>query len=474
MTALRATILRAFLALGLSFSLWAFVSFSQNPEELVPFEGMTLQVVGLRSDLVIVDANGMPNPTLPDVNVTLRTDRNQRTDLRPVDIRTVVDLTGFGPGEHIVPVNVQATRSTISFTVPSDGVAPSSIPIRLEEIITASVPIDLQINGNLPFSFERGDPQIAFSGQTISEVQISGPQNRVERVAAGQITANIEQLRASYQAPLSLKAVDENNQTIDGVQVVPGTVNVRIPITSVVGLKLVPVKANIIGVPAPGYVITAVQTDPPLIAVTGSSGSLDQVDELTTEELSISGLREALVRQARLIFPTGTSPQIGEPGSVKITVFVAPISQPFQITLPATVQVLGVGNSQLLSFTPKSVSVTIIGNSDILDQLAQQTLQATVDASGLGPGSYQLPVTLNLPNGARLTGTPPEVMVQLQTPPQPTEPPTTTAEPSDVTATLPATTTPDANVPPGSTETAEPNAPTETTIVEPPTPEPTP
>lgn len=479
MTTLRATILRALLALGLSFSLWAFVSFSQNPEELVPFEGLTPQVIGLSSDLVIVDANGLPNPTLPSVNVTLRTDRNQRTELRPVDIRTVVDLTGLGPGEHIVPVNVQATRSTISFTVPADGVTPSAIPFRLEEIITSTVPIDLKVSGNLPFSFERGEPQILFSGVSIAEVQVSGPQNRVQRVTAAQTTANIEQLRASYQAPLNLIAVDENGQTVDGVQMSPGTVNVRIPITSVVGLKLVPVQVSVVGLPAPGYAITAVEVDPPLLALTGSSGPLDAVLVLKTEDIDIGGARSSLVRQARIIFPTGTSPQVGQPGNVQVTVLISQISQSFKVALPAQVTTSGVGDGLLISINPDIVTVTITGSSSFLDQLAQQTLRVNVDVSGLGPGSYQLPVTVILPDGARLVGDPPLVDIVLRVPP-PAPTNTPTAEPPvDVTATLPTTgtpevtMTPDTAAPPEPTGTAEPTT-IEPTTPEPPTPEPTP
>ncbi|WP_305082496.1 YbbR-like domain-containing protein [Oscillochloris sp. ZM17-4] len=486
MTTLRAMTLRALLALGLSFALWAFVSFSQNPEELVPFEGLTPQVVGLGSDLVIVDANGLPNPTLPSVNVTLRTDRNQRAELRPVDIRTVVDLTGLGSGEHIVPVNVQATRSTISFTVPADGVTPSAIPFRIEEIMTGTVPIDLKVAGNLPFSFERGEPQITFSGVPIGAVQITGPQNRVQRVTAAQTTANIEQLRASYQAPLSLVAVDENGQTVDGVQISPGTVNVRIPITSVVGLKLVPVQASIVGLPASGYVITAVQVDPPLIALTGSSGPLDAVLVLETEDVDIGGARGSLVRQARISFPAGTSPQLGEPSSAKVTVLISPVSQSFQVTLPAEVAVGGVGGGMLMSVSPNSVSVTITGSSAFLDQLAQQPLKANVDVSGLGPGSYQLPVTVSLPSGVRLAGEPPSVTVVLRTPPpSPTSPASPTAEPpTDVTATLPSSGTPEATPvleatpPPEAVGTPDPvtiKPPTpEPPTPEPPTPEPTP
>ncbi|NTW97079.1 MAG: hypothetical protein HGB28_00825 [Oscillochloris sp.] len=456
MTALRATILRALLALGLSFSLWAFVSFSQNPEELVPFEGLTPQVVGLHSDLVIVDANGLPNPTMPSVNVILRTDRNQRTELRPVDIRTVVDLSGFEAGEHIVPVNVQATRSTISFTLPADGVSPSAIPIRLEEVISTTVQVDLKVVGNLPFSFERGDPQITSGGQPLSRVAISGPQNRVLRVTAVQTTANIEQLRASYQAPLSLTAVDENGQAVDGVLISPTTVNVRIPITSVVGLKLVPVQAAITGLPEPGYMITSVQVNPPLIALTGSSGPLDRAAVLLTEEIDLRGARNSLIRKARIIFPVGTSPQIGEPSNVQVTVQITQVSQAFQVALPAQVRATGVGSGMLASVSPDVVSVVITGSSDLLATLALQTLQATVDVSGLGPGSYQLPLTVRLPDGVRLASDLAPVTVLLRTP---------SATPTEALA-------PSASPTAASTSAPTPAGTASAPTPEPPTPEP--
>jgi YbbR domain-containing protein len=471
MTALRATMLRAILALGLSFSLWAFVSFSQNPEELVPFEGLTPQVLGLRGDLVIVDANGLPSPTLPSIDVTLRTDRNQRTELRPVDIRTVVDLSGFDAGEHIVPVNVQATRSTISFSVPTDGVTPSALPIRLEEVISATVPIDLRIAGNLPFSFERGAPQITFSGAPIAQVQINGPQNRVERVVAAQTTANIEQLRASYQAPLTLEAIDANGEPVDGVRISPATVNVRIPITSVVGLKLVPIEAAIIGLPAPGYVITAVQVSPPLIALTGSSGPLDAVAVLKSEEIDIAGARSSLVRQSRVIFPTGTSPQIGEPGNVQVTVLIAPLDQAFRVALPAQVLLTGVSDGLISSVTPDIVSVTITGSSSFLDQLAQQRLQARVDLSGMRAGSYQLPVTVSLPAGVRLVGDPPIVTVVLRAPP-PAPTATPTDLPTDVTTGPPLTVTSATTGTPAATGVPTASGTSTTVTPEPATPEP--
>ena len=96
MTTLRASLLRIMLALSLSFAIWAFVSFSQNPEETVTFPDMMITTDSLDAGLVIVDSNGLPNQALPTVNVTLRTDRQQLTALRPTDIRVVTDLKGLG------------------------------------------------------------------------------------------------------------------------------------------------------------------------------------------------------------------------------------------------------------------------------------------------------------------------------------------------------------------------------------------
>ncbi len=97
MSSVRSAILRALLAVGLSFALWSFVSFSENPEETVRFDDLTLQIVGLAEDMVVVDANGLPTTIFPSVDVTLRTDRRQRSELRPVDIRVVADLSRLGP-----------------------------------------------------------------------------------------------------------------------------------------------------------------------------------------------------------------------------------------------------------------------------------------------------------------------------------------------------------------------------------------
>lgn len=466
MSNLRATLLRVSLAAGLSFALWAFVSFSQNPEATITFSDVPLQAVGLEPGLLIVDANGLPSQALPSVDITLSTDQQQLARLRPVDVRAVAELSGLGSGEHIVPVNVQPTRANISFTVPEGGAEPSVVPIRLEQLSAREVPIDLEVRGNLPFSFERGAPRISFGGEQIDAVRVEGPQSRVERVVGARASANIEQLRATYLGPVSLVAIDAGGQPVEGVGVSPATVTVEIPINPVVGLKLVPVQPAIVGLPAPGFEVTGVLVEPPLIALAGSSGPLDDVEALDTAPVNIGDARATVVRSVEIVFPDNTSPRPGEPDTARVTVRIAPIALPFQVELPVAVTLTGLGPGLQFSVSPQVITATLSGTSDALAGASQAPPRATVDVSGLGPGGYSLPVAIELPPGVALVGDPPQVQVALRFPPTPTEAPpdaTDTPEPG-------ATDTPEpAQEPPSPEPSATPEAPEPSA-----TPEPTP
>jgi YbbR domain-containing protein len=423
MNGVRSIVLRAVLAFGLSFALWSFVSFSENPEETARFEDLTLQVVGLRDDLIIVDANGMPTTTFPNVDVTLRTDRRQRSELRPVDIRVVADLSGLGPGDHVVPLNVQPTRSNLSFSVSANGVEPPTISIRLEPLVTLSVPIKLEIVGSPPFSFERGTPELRSNGELISNVSVSGPQSRVIRVSAARTVANINQLRATYNAPLTLTPIDANNLPVEGVQVKPASITVIIPINPVVGLRLVPVSPIIIGSPAPGYLVSNVVVEPPLITLTGSSGPLDAISLLQTEAIDISDARETVVRIVPLIIPIGTSPAQGEPSAVQVTINIMPIPMPFQARLPVEVTLSGLGGDLKASVQPNVVEMIFAGTTDQLTALAATPLVVQLDLTNLGPGTYQFAVQPLLPSGVSIVGEPPEVTVTIVAIPTPTSTP---------------------------------------------------
>jgi YbbR domain-containing protein len=472
--------------------MWVYVTYTENPDRSASFDGLPVTVRNLAPDLVIVDQNGAPRPdqkSFSQVNVTVKTDKSTLSTLSQRYLSPFIDLEGIDtPGDHAVKVQVELADDDIRVSDFSlIETEPEFLSVRFEKWITATVPLTIDVQGNLPFSFERGDPQVTFNGEAISKVDVEGPENRVGQVASARATANIEQLRANYVSSLQLTALDKNNQEVSGINLSPSVVRVYIPIRSVVGLKRVPVLGNIEGSPAPGYVVTDIRSDPQLVSVSGSSGRLDEIDRIETTPISINGRTGVFTERVALVFPPGVSRHFSEESHVEITVTIEPLAHTFQVVLPFTIDVVGIPSGWIASLNPRFVQVPIAGPEEMLSQITPSQLFATIDMSGETPGVYTRVPNISLPEGFQLAGDIPSVEVTISAPatatPQPTpQPPTATPSPENTPTEeirLPPTLSPvpsdtPSREPPTPTNSAEPLNPP-TAVVEPtiPTEEPT-
>lgn len=423
MTWLRTSGLRLFFAFVLSFALWLYVSYSENPEQSTSFEGMPVYVQNLPDGLVIVDQDGIPRTdqsVLSQVSVVVKTDQETLRGLRQKHLRAFVDLSNLPPGENQVKVSIEPTTSDVrlsNFSLISPE--PEYLSVRLDEWVSKTISLTIEVKGNLPFSFERGEAMATVDGEEIQEVQVEGPQEQVSRVTRASAVANIEQLRASYASLLQLVALDANNDVVRGVEINPPVVNVRVPIRSVVGLKRVPVLGVLEGTPAEGFVVQSVQCDPPLINITGSSGRLDYIDNVETLPVPIDGATATLTRQVSLDFPRGVSSSSNEDSQVVVKVDIVPLVRPFQVELPFAVKVTGAGEQLQVEYNPRFLSVLLQGTASVLAQINSSHLVAIVDVSGLGPGLYDLSPQFVLPDGLRVVGEIPAINVALRLVPTP-------------------------------------------------------
>ncbi len=414
----RTTGMRILLAMVLSLALWVFVSFSQNPDRISDPYNVPTEIQNLAPDLVVVNGTGLPRTDLPPVNVRIQSDVQTLARIRTSDLNALIDLQGLAAGEHVVPVDV-VIDSPFDRRVQVESVEPPTVNIRLDQRVERTVPLRIDIEGNPPFSFERGNPLVNDLPVDEAEVLVIGPENRVNQVVIASTTANIDQLSANYESSLQLQALDANNQPVDGVEIVPATVNVEIPIRSVVGLKRVPVIATIDGLPAPGYAITNIRSEPLLINLTGSSGSLDRVEQVETAPVDIGGATTTITREVDLLIPAGTSPQFGDQRQALVTVDIEPLQRTFQLRLPFAVEVVGADAGLQVSPNPAVVSVELAGSAEAFARMDDVAVAATVDVSGLGPGVYELTPTINVPDGLSTTRVSP-VRVVIQTRVRPT------------------------------------------------------
>lgn len=424
MSWLRATGLRLILAIGLGFALWVFVSYTENPDRAVQFKDRQVVFEGLGPGLVIVDQNGMPNPPLSLVTVTLEADRETLAAPGNSDIQTYVDLQGLGPADHVVPVGARITLPGRQPDVVN--ISPAFLSIRIEDVITRTVPLTIELSGGVPFSFEKGVAEATVAEQPITQTLVTGPRSRVLRVVATQATADINGLTANYNSSRQLEAVAEDGQVIEGVTIVPPMVHVQVPIISTVGIKRVPVVPRVVGRPAGGYIVTSVSIQPQFVRLTGSSGPLDGVQSIETQDIDVSGVDESFTRVVGLQPLPFSGISYGEAISATVTVQVALIERAFQVMLPVAVQVVDVGGGLLGSVSPPVVQVTLEGSAARLGSLGATIVSATVSAQGLGSGVYTVAPTFVVPPGLVIVGSPPMVTLSLHVSVVPTDVPSPT------------------------------------------------
>lgn len=457
MTSVRAAVLRVFMALLLAFALWTFVSYTQNPDVTSSFEGVPVELEGMAPGMLVVDSDGQPRTGRATVALTVDADEDTLRNLTVSDLRAFVDMTGRGPGEHSVPVNIVPTRPGLQRA--RFSAAPDFLQIRLDQEITRTVPLSIELSGSVPFGFESGLPEAVVGGQSVETVTVRGPQGRVARVVRAQISADIDRLTANYNSPRTPEAVGEDGQVVSGVTIDPPIVNLEVPIVSSVGVKRVPVMPVLAGQPASGFIVSGVAVEPQLVTLTGSSGPLDAVERALTEALDVGEASQTFTRTVAIEEPLNTRLGFGEPTTAVVTVQIAPIARPFQVALPVPVQVVDIPPDLLVSLSPQVLQVTISGSSSQLAALQPGALVALVSARGLGEGTYSLAPTVQLPAGLRLTETPPVVTLTLRRPSTATPEASDTPEPGPAPTAQPggtATPTPEEAATPAPEPTAAP------------------
>lgn len=455
---LRTTGLRLALSLGLAFALWVFVSYTENPDRTTSLGEAQVEPENLSPGLILTRADGKPLADLPSVILTVEADQATTNNIRISDFRAYADLSGLGQGAHTVPVNVAPTRPGLNQVVTS--ISPEQVRFHIDEQITRTLPLTIELTGSVPFSFEQREPSATVNNRPVTEVAVTGPENLVTQVAQVRATANIDRLTANFESTRQLEALDADGQVIEGVTVVPDAVRVRVPIVSSVGLKRVPIVPQTVGEPGDGYVVTDVSVDPQFVNLTGGSSVLDEVERVYTVDVDVSGASETITQTVDLLRPPlQVGFQSGEPTTATVRVRIEPITRPFRVRLPVAVNAINGPSALLVSLDPQIIDVPLTGTAAQLATLNATTLQAVIDLAGYRAGTYTITPDVRVPDGIALDGSVPSVTVTLRVPSAPPQP-TATGLPT-ATAVLTPT-----DAPPSATAAPVPSAgpPVETTV----------
>lgn len=403
MRRLRTSGLQFLLALMLSLALWTFVSFTQNPTEDRVVD-VPVDVVEPQEGLVVVDGgSGLPLQPRITANVQVAVPRSDVNDVRVENFSATADLSQLDVGDHTVEIAIDPPRGARVRRY-----TPTTLSVRIVPEASRTLPVAVVTRNRPAFLFEAHDVRAA-----LTEATATGPQQLLERVARIIVPVDLEGRTATFSDNYELQAVDAEGTPIPGVEISPQRARVTIPIRPRVNVQRVSVLPRIVGQPAPGYTNERgnerIDWNPKYVELIAP---FEITGTLTTEQIELTGRTESFTETVQLddIDPSIT---LLTSNVITVTVPVVPFQTPSLGPVFVPVNVTNLGADLQWSAQPLGLTINARGTAEQFKQLVNNPVQALVDVRGLGPGTYYLAATVQLPGGLQIVGEQPQVTVTL-------------------------------------------------------------
>src|SRR5574341_449100 len=390
---LRSNLVSLVLALVLALTVWIVASLEENPPETRDLNApIPIDVVNLAPGLVIT------NDYTTQTHVQLRAQKETWNGLSSEDLVAVADLSGLGPGEHQVHLNI-----TVDEQAELVSANPGQIRIELEEVREREIPVQVEVEGAPPLGYKPAPAEVSPAMATIR-----GPQSRVDLISEVRAAVSIEGLDASFSDDVTLVALDSSEHQVDGVTITPATASVSVLIEQEAGYRVISINPQITGRVAPGYYVSGFFVSPQRVTVQGDPGVLEgMLPYAETQPIDITDLTDDVRRRVSLELPDGVVP---ETDTVEVLISIA-AQQGNRTVIDVPLQVISLGSGLAAEISPQEVDIYLTGPVVMLDSIDPlHDITVTVDLSGLDPGVYQIE-----PDGHIDVDTPPGQDIVIET-----------------------------------------------------------
>ena len=362
------------LATVLATVVWITAANEDNPivQQVYP-QPITIEMKLLSKDMIVGRSN------IKDVAVLIRAPSQVWSTLSNNQINITADLNGLPPGSHKVPLKANVDIPSVEIL----SVSPSEISINLERIITRTIPVIVDIQGEPAVGYIARSPIIS-----AENIIVTGSEKEISKLETIKLTINISQEKANINRTFTFSQIGVLESIIGDLILQPKSTNVTIPIRQMGGYRDVAVRALLEGKPEPGYRITNITTSPPTITVFSSDP--DQITSLPgfveTEPLDISSSSQDVDARLTMALPEGVTAVSEQSIVVLVSIEAVETSQRIRQDLTVT----GLGPNLSVQISPDSVDVIVSGPLPVLDSLTRENVKVMLDLLHLVPGSYDI------------------------------------------------------------------------------------
>jgi len=310
--------------------------------------------------------------------------------------RATVDLADVDPTAGAVSLEVKF--EAIDPRVSVLDWEPKLVNVELAQVVTRTVPVRVD-RGVVPPGLDVREAVLS-----ASEVVVRGPESIIRRVFEAEARVRIDPSGLDVNQEVELVPVDVTGVQLSPVDVEPAAVRVRIAVFTDRQTRSLPVNPIVTGTPAAGWEVEAISVTPLVVTVEGDADELAPLVALDTLAVSVAGASGDIEATVAFDLPDGVLP-LGEEAAT-VTVSLRQVAG--TRTLQAGLALFGARSDRTYDAAVDRVLVTLGGPIADLDRIDAAALVATIDVSGLAPGTYELAVSIGLPTGVSLVGVAPD------------------------------------------------------------------
>ena len=403
-----------FLSLVIGAAIWLMVSNADNPTRTQLFTNIPINIVNQDS--------------IADIGKVVEPEGNGTVTLRVTEKRSVLEkLSKSGSAFYVeADMNNITELNTVPLTVTCSNAAvtwdkievlPSSLKVTLEDKVEQTYVASVSADGSPAIGYEVGSTQI-LEGKN---VVIAGPRSLMNIINQVVAPVNVAGMEADAVLSGILKVYDKNGAAFTDSQlsslefkdevgniITEHTVNVSVDLWKI--KTDVPIIVTTTGSPAWGYNVTRITTIPETISVAGTDEALEALGNEfdVADPVDVSGAKETVTAEIDLANTLAGMDGIKLITDADPTVQVSVVIEANgDVTLSVPLSDINFENrpeGMNLVVTPADeVSVKIHPQSEDAAQITGSDLTLSADlASCSEAGSYEIPITVELPEGYEL------------------------------------------------------------------------
>lgn len=327
-------------------------------------------------------------PTSVDVTLIGRTSDLYLARQYTSNLSISVDLRGLTPGSHKVKLNyTQGLKALKSIDYKID---PSTANIVVYEKVSETRELDYDI-----LHRDKLDTTLVLDSVDLSrnDVIIKGASYKLKQVATVKALVDIDNISNPKAGTFTLKeipliAYDSDGLPVEGIEIVPTSINAQIKITS--PSKEVPLQVIPTGEVAFGKSIKDFSTSISKVTIYGEESIISAIDSIPVK-IDVTNLSSDKTFKVNIEKPAGVRNISSKTVTVKVSMDEV-ITKNFDNRNISIVNLDSNYKAYAVSQEDSSVTVVVKGSSNVVNALDPNTIQATVDLSGYGPGEYEVEV----------------------------------------------------------------------------------